>query len=133
MSFNTSKCSVRIFDNTRAVNIQDLQYKLNNTVVQRVNSTKYLGVNITGNFNWSVHIVKKQSEAMQTLGMLKQNLVQRGNNLLKNSLSSDGPLGRLLKYTTACNSITEPPDIALTPLLLTSQLSLLMSTFFARC
>ena len=33
------------------------------------------GVNITdNNFNWGDHIVKKQSKAMQTLGMLKRNL-----------------------------------------------------------
>ena len=33
------------------------------------------GVNITdNNFNWGDHIVKKQSGAMQTLGMLKRNL-----------------------------------------------------------
>ena len=74
MSFNTSKCFVMIFGSTSAVNILDLQYKLNNTVLQRVNSVKYLGVNITDNFNWGDHIVKKQSEAMQTLGMLKRNL-----------------------------------------------------------
>ena len=64
MSFNTSKCFVMIFGSTSAVNILDLQYKLNNTVLQRVNSVKYLGVNITDNFNWGDHIVKKQSEAM---------------------------------------------------------------------
>ena len=75
MSFNTSKCFVMIFCSTSAVNILDIQYyKLNNTVLQRVNSIKYLGVNITVNFNWGDHIVKKQSEAMQTLGMLKRNL-----------------------------------------------------------
>ena len=71
MSFNTSKCFVMIFGSTSAVNILDLQYKLNNTVLQRVNSVKYLGVNITDNFNWGDHIVKKQSEDM---GMLKRNL-----------------------------------------------------------
>ena len=51
MSFNTSKCFVMIFGSTSAVNILDLQYKLNNTVLQRANSIKYLGVNITVNFN----------------------------------------------------------------------------------
>ena len=74
MSFNTSKCFVMIFGSTSAVNILDLQYKLNNTVLKRVNNIKYLGVNITDNLNFSDHIVKKQSNATHPLRMLKRQL-----------------------------------------------------------
>ena len=57
------------FGNTIAINIQNLQCKFNNLVFNIVDSIKYLGVIITGVFNWG--IVKKYSTAMQTLRMLK--------------------------------------------------------------
>ena len=90
MSFNTSKCSIIVFGNTKAVNIQDLKYRLNNVVLNTVNSIKYLGVTIRNDFNWCEHIIKKHSEAVQTLGMLRRNM------------SSAPPKIKLIAYKTLC-------------------------------
>ena len=49
-----------------------------------------MGVNITDNFNWGDHIVKKQSEAMQTLGTLKRNLYSAPTKV------------KLIAYKTLC-------------------------------
>lgn len=90
MSFNTSKCSVIIFGSTKSVDIQSLQYRLNNVVLNIVDSIKYLGVTITSDFNWNEHIVKKHSEAVQTLGMLRRNI------------SAAPPKIKLIAYKALC-------------------------------
>ena len=90
MSFNTSKCSIIIFGNTRTVDIQSLQYRLNNVVLNIVSSIKYLGVIITNDFNWNEHIAKKHSEAVQTLGILKRNIF------------TAPPKVKLIAYKTLC-------------------------------
>ena len=59
MSFNTSKCSIIIFGTTNVVDVQNVQYKLNSVILNHVNSTKYLGVILTCDFNWSDHVQKK--------------------------------------------------------------------------
>ena len=41
MSFNTSKCSVITFGNTKAVNIQNLQYKLNDPVLNILDDVNF--------------------------------------------------------------------------------------------
>ena len=63
-----------VFGNTKAFNIQNLQYDVNNSVLNIVDSIKYLCGNIANAFHSGDHNVKNQSKAVQMLGMPKRNL-----------------------------------------------------------
>ena len=63
-----------VFGNTKAFNIQNLQYNVNNSVLNIVDSIKYLCGNVTNDFHSSDHNIQNQSKAVQMLGMPKRNL-----------------------------------------------------------
>ena len=51
-----------------------LMFKLEGTVLENVESIKYLGVTITKDLKWNTHISNACTKANRTLGCLRQNL-----------------------------------------------------------
>ena len=49
-------------------------YTLEGTVLENVDSIKYLGVTITSDLKWNSHIRNVYSKAYRTLGFLRRNL-----------------------------------------------------------
>ena len=49
-------------------------YTLEGTVLENVESIKYLGVTITSDLKWNTHIRNVCTKANRTLGFLRQNL-----------------------------------------------------------
>ncbi len=72
MRFQPSKCNIMQLHRKR--NIIDYDYKLGDTVLEKVDSIKYLGVTITKDLSWNNHIRNVCNKANRTLGLLKRNL-----------------------------------------------------------
>lgn len=78
MKLNINKC--KIMRVTRATNTQT-SYYLNNSPLQLVNSYKYLGVHITSNLTWSLHIQNITNNANRMLGYLRRNFSKAPSSL----------------------------------------------------
>jgi len=74
MSFNPTKCVHLII--TRKANPLPSCYSIGDSVIQQVNSAKYLGVTITSNRSWSEHITNFTNKANSTRAFLQRNLNQ---------------------------------------------------------
>jgi len=74
MLFNISKCEHITISNKQLPLISE--YKIANTVINKVASAKYLGVTITQNLSWKEHITKITNKANSTHGFLQRNLWQ---------------------------------------------------------
>ena len=73
MRFQLVKCNMMQLTNKRTSKIQ-ASYKLEGTVLENVESIKYLGVTITKNLKWNTHISNVCTKANRTLGFLRRNL-----------------------------------------------------------
>ena len=51
----------------------DLQISINNIVIERVKSTKFLGVMIDDNLNWKMHISHVKSKLSKSIAILSIN------------------------------------------------------------
>ena len=74
MLFNVSK-----FEHLTILNKRfplSSEYKIDNIVINKVTSAKYLGVTITQNLSWKEHIAKISNKANSTHGFLQRNLRQ---------------------------------------------------------
>ena len=72
MYFNPDKhVDMRI---TRKHNPVLYNYTIDNTIIQQVSSTKYLGNMISNNLTRSTHIIKVTSKALSTKAFLQRNL-----------------------------------------------------------
>ena len=72
MSFNPDKCEVLQISRKRQD--IDFNYTLHGTVLRTMTGTKYLGVHLTKDLKWNVHIGNITSKGSKTLGFLKRNL-----------------------------------------------------------
>ena len=79
MSFNPSKCEVLTV--TRKKQPTLFNYSMHNQILNRVKSTKYLGVTITSDLNWNKHINQTAGKANQMLGFVKRNIKTRSHNI----------------------------------------------------
>ena len=70
MSFNLDKCNIMTV--TRKRNKIIHKYKLHEHELERVNSTTYLGVELSGSLTWNRHTCNK---ATKTLSFLRRNLI----------------------------------------------------------
>ena len=72
MSFNVGKCYLlRIPSSKSCVNTQ---YTLGNSVLQEPKTHTYLGVDITHNLKWNIHVDRITNSANKTLGFVRRNL-----------------------------------------------------------
>lgn len=72
MELNTDKCKA-ITVSRKKSQIRH-QYILNNTPLEEVSSTKYLGITITSDLKWDKHITSICHKANNTLAFLRRNL-----------------------------------------------------------
>ena len=73
MRFQTVKCNMMQLTNKRSSKIQ-ANYTLEDTVLENVESIKYLGVTITNDLKWNTHISNVCTKANRALGFLRRNL-----------------------------------------------------------
>ena len=73
MRFQPVKCNMMQLTNKRTSKIQ-ASYKLEGTVLENVESIKYLGVTITKDLKWNTHISNVCTKANRTLSFLRRNL-----------------------------------------------------------
>ena len=72
MRFQPVKCNMMQLTNKH--NKTDASYTLEGTVLENVESIKYLGVTITSDLKWNSHFRNVFSKANRTLGFLRRNL-----------------------------------------------------------
>ena len=76
MRFQPVKCNIMQIARKRTNKIE-ASYTLEGTVLENVDSTKYLGVTITHDLRWNTHISSMCTrKANRTLGFLRRNLYQ---------------------------------------------------------
>ena len=79
MLFNKSKCERLTISNKHTP--LNSEYKINNSVISKVTSAKYLGVTIAQNLSWKDHIIKITNKASPTRRFLQHNLRQCSTNV----------------------------------------------------
>ena len=75
MRFQPVKCNIMQITRKRT-NKMEASYTLEGTVLENVDSIKYLGVTITRDLRWHTHISNMCTKANRTLGFLRRNLYQ---------------------------------------------------------
>ena len=73
MRFEPVKCNIKQITLKRTNEIE-ASYTLEGTVLENVDSIKYLRVTITPDLRWNTHISNTFSKANRTLGFLRRNL-----------------------------------------------------------
>ena len=73
MRFQPIKCNMMQLTKKRIEKIQ-ASYTLEGTILENVESIKYLGVTITNDLSWNIHENNICTKANRTLGFLRQNL-----------------------------------------------------------
>ena len=74
MRFQPVKCNMMQLTNKRSCKIQ-ANYTLEDTILENVESIKYLGVTITNDLKWNTHISNVCTKANRTLGFLRRNCI----------------------------------------------------------
>ena len=74
MRFNTSKCNILRLSRSRKPHSR--MYSLSDEILQLVDDTKYLGVNINKELSWSPHVENVAHKTTNTLAFLRRNLQQ---------------------------------------------------------
>ena len=75
MRFQPVKCNIMQITRKRTNKIEAF-YTLEGTVLENVDSIKYLGVTITHDWRWNTHISNMCTKASRTLGFLRRYLYQ---------------------------------------------------------
>lgn len=81
MTLNVSKCKLITFSRKHH-NFSGL-YKIGNSIVERAQHYKYLGINLTPNLSWSTHITSICANASKSLGFLRRNLYNSPSDVRK--------------------------------------------------
>ena len=72
MQFHPDKCNIMSVSKRKTISKHD--YSLHGHILERVESTKYLGVTIQHDLKWDIHIDNIVKKANQTFGILRRNL-----------------------------------------------------------
>ena len=86
MRFQPVKCNMMQLTNKLQINKIEAAYILEETVLENVDSIKYLGVTITNDLKWNTHINNICTKANRTLGFLRRNLFSCPPKMLKKQL-----------------------------------------------
>ena len=70
LSLNVGKTNFMVFSNAKE--IDNLEIKINNTAISRVNATKFLGVIIDEKLNWKAHIKFVKTKLSKSMFMLNR-------------------------------------------------------------
>ena len=73
MRFQPVKCNMMQLTKKLTHKIQ-ASYTIEGTVLENVESIKYIGVTITNDLKWNIHIINIFTKANRTLGFLRRNL-----------------------------------------------------------
>ena len=75
MTFHPGKCTtLPVISHRRKSKILTPNYQLHNQSLANVHSVKYLGVTITQDLDWDIHVHNISNKANKTLGFLRRNL-----------------------------------------------------------
>ena len=86
MEFHPGKCQVMSITRKRHPLIRN--YLLHGTVLERVKSAKYLGVNLSDDLRWNQHVDAITAKASRSLGFLRRNLQVKNEKLKTNAFFS---------------------------------------------
>ena len=73
MIFQPVKCNMMLITRKRIKKIY-ASYTLEGTVLENVESLKYLGVTVTNEYRWNTHVSNVCTKANRTLGIRRRNL-----------------------------------------------------------
>ena len=79
LNFNTSKCKMMFISKRRSKTIPPPELVLNGTILDRVNSYKYLGITITSDLSWSSHISNCCNKTRRLVGLLYRRFQQHSS------------------------------------------------------
>ena len=85
--------------NKRTSKIQ-ASYKLEGTLLENVESIKYLGVTITKDLKWNTHISNVCTKANRTLGFFRRNLFSCPQDVREAAYK--GLVRPILEYSSRC-------------------------------
>jgi hypothetical protein len=109
MTFNASKCCYISFVNQRQLPIV-YNYIINNTPLSKVDSICDLGVTVTHNLNWDLHVNNCLSKANRRLGLVKRTLGYSVDTQVK-LLSYKSLIRPIMEYCTLLWSGTTRKNI----------------------
>jgi hypothetical protein len=73
LTLNVSKCKFVIYGSSRKVaKFDNVSITVNDSILDRINSFKYLGVTIQQNLTWSEHIGNISKKLNQRLGLIRR-------------------------------------------------------------
>jgi hypothetical protein len=101
MSFNASKCSTITI--TRKLKKIDFEYAIHDTILERVKSATYLGVELSCDLTWSINIDKAANKANRQLAFIRRNLKIRNSKVKE--IAYFGLVRPILEY---CGTIWDP-------------------------
>ena len=79
MEFHPDKC--KVLKITNKLNHFQCSYNIHNTILEEVNSAKYLGITIDKNLNWNDHCLAITKKANSTLAFIQRNLYSCPQNV----------------------------------------------------
>lgn len=80
LQFNASKCKMMLISKKTTNSIQPPQLTLNGTVLTRVYNYKYLGVTITADLSWTLHISNCCNKTRKLTGLLYRRFHQHASS-----------------------------------------------------
>ena len=80
LQFNANKCKLMLITKKKANSLQPPQRTLNGTALNRVYSYKYLGIAITSNLSWSLHISNCCNKTRRLIGLLYRCFYQHASS-----------------------------------------------------
>ena len=95
MRFQPVKCFIMQITRKRT-NTFEASYTLEGTVLENLDSIKYLGVAITHDLRWNTHISIMCTKANRTLGLRRRNLYQYPQDIIEAAYR--GPVRLILEY-----------------------------------
>ena len=117
LSINTNKSKYMIITRKSSQFVSSLPtVTLNSSPIQLVSSFKYLGVIISSNLSWSLHIQSVSSKVRKLTGMIYRNFYKHSSPQILLKLYN----ALILPHFNYCSSVWSPPDSSVNSSLLDS-------------